>query len=836
MPADSYNAIRHHFDRLASDEDAVRLASSYGILAGLSSCPPDALQKILDRLLKGLASGPPDFGQLLDLLKNRTRAEGNVSGQEARDHRLGRLFGLEAIVKSEIVFQPGCCEERWKPVVDLLLDLGTEKTWLREECGWIIYEALRKNGSTDETRIHAESAVERLCEKQVAMTPEGVAIWLKVHELYPDIRLPKRPWRHRDPLEARNLDELARVLKEASAEEFPSSKSDGKDQQRGMWTPKLHFAWGVILERLYTTDKSLLDFAPKKGALTLTRFWQHVVDDTLFAASASQERKHWGFLLSAKVIHDAPKQWVTVVFSRNMIRCLINHLSDGERYLHRISLRSLKALHIRIELDPDLAHAAVVALTRKPGTPNFDHVTKTKTVASLFHQASDDALLDIVRDYERTIRRPDEDDPKKAEDSDAQHSAVQDQAFILLYSLVLFQLYNGDEDALSVLSDLDACFAGIRAGKNGNNTHDSDILIEVLLSLISRKSTLLRRLSEQVFGIFAGDMTNSSVQLLLDVLASEESIAGQQTMFEQEDGDASDDTSSNDAQMVDSGAISATGDLSNPKKRKLNLAPDGKDEVSVTSGSDRDTPTESGSTSGSEMAGSGMDMDQGSDETARLNAALAQIVGTRPFDEKADASISDEELMNDDEMFALDDQMVSVFKERKKSTNKKEEKRDAKETMINFKNRVLDLLEIFVKQQHRNPLALEMIAPLLTLGRTSRSKQLADRACSIIRTFAQKCRGKEIPPVEDDERVWPVLHAVHREAKQGSSKVHATACSQASLAIVKILVDSDKTHVVGVASLYAATQIEWLQGSCRLQPAFFSDFLNWSTSYTKQNR
>ena len=227
-----------------------------------------------------------------------------------------------------------------------------------------------------------------------------------------------------------------------------------------------------------------------------------------------------------------------------------------------------------------------------------------------------------------------------------------------------------------------------------------------------------------------------------------------------------------------------------------------------------------------------------SDELQRLNAALAEITGTKPFradGTQSDRSSSDED-MDDDEMFALDDQMASVFKERRKVSSKKSEKRDAKETIVNFKNRVLDLLELYVKHQHENPLVLNLILPLLTMCRTTTTKQIADRGCGIIRELSQKCKGKGLVVVESDETVWALFADIHQEAKREASRAHATACSQSSLVLVKVLISSDPKNVKRIVAQYGTTQTEWLQGQCRVQPSLFSDFLNWSSSYSKQHQ
>ena len=100
-----------------------------------------------------------DFETVLGILKSSTSPVGKVSGQvlkfhypssfselidhkEERDHHLGRLFGLKAVVTSGILFERGSTSGQWTEIVDLLLELAKKKPWLREECGFVIYAAI----------------------------------------------------------------------------------------------------------------------------------------------------------------------------------------------------------------------------------------------------------------------------------------------------------------------------------------------------------------------------------------------------------------------------------------------------------------------------------------------------------------------------------------------------------------------------------------------------------------------------------------------------------------------------------------------------------------------
>lgn len=230
------------------------------------------------------------------------------------------------------------------------------------------------------------------------------------------------------------------------------------------------------------------------------------------------------------------------------------------------------------------------------------------------------------------------------------------------------------------------------------------------------------------------------------------------------------------------------------------------------------------------------DADEDGDELAILNAKLAQIVGTRPGKEDLDAeddSSSDEE-MTDEQMFELNGSLENIFREQKKVTSKKTERKDARENIINFKCRVLDLLEIYVKQEHGKRLSLRLSLPILTVVRKTTSPLVSRKACDVMREHARLCKGDGIPEVNDTGSVFGLLEAVHIEAMKEGSNAHASACSQASLLLVRVLVAHDRECLRRIVKIYGATQESALfDSSCKVKTSFFTDWLNWCTSARK---
>lgn len=226
------------------------------------------------------------------------------------------------------------------------------------------------------------------------------------------------------------------------------------------------------------------------------------------------------------------------------------------------------------------------------------------------------------------------------------------------------------------------------------------------------------------------------------------------------------------------------------------------------------------------------------DELEAFDAKLAEALGTHRADKDIDAkSDTSEADMDDDQMEALDEQLVKVFKARNQSTIKKKDKKDARKNMLNFKNRVLDLLEIYVRKCNSSILALQLIVPLLQLARKSKVQQIASRASNVLREYTKHGKPNNLPalPKTEVQSTWELLRSIHRGAMHSGPGFYSASCSQASLLVVKILVAHDKTNINGIVDVYAATRKEQLLSSkCHVQPSFFSDWNNWCVSAAKQ--
>jgi hypothetical protein len=398
------------------------------------------------------------------------------------------------------------------------------------------------------------------------------------------------------------------------------------------------------------------------------------------------------------------------------------------------------------------------------------------------------------------------------------------EGFVLLYSLTLLQVYNGDGDAIMMLDDLDASRKAM--AKNKDSGEGSDAFVEIVLSFLGNPRILFRKIGEEAFSIFASEIGSEGLQSLAEILDTEENLEGQKELFNQGDDDAeeakSDDDSDDDSEM-DSDVEMIDSD------------------VEMVNGEAGDSGSDSSDSDSSESDDDEEDEDNEDDaELTQFNNLLQMTLGTSKANMDGDGDDSDESDMDDEQMMALDPQLSKIFKQRSQVTSKKKDRETAKQNVVQFKSRVLDLLAIYLDKQYSNALTLEILLPVLRRTRASANKQLAEKSAKMLKTyFDTRSKHKApLPKPESVETVWAILKGIHEEAKNGGgAKAHAEVCSSASLHVVKVLVGLDRANYAGVVDVYAETQKQWFTDKkSPLQPTLFTQFLNWSMNAQKQGK
>jgi DNA polymerase phi len=417
--------------------------------------------------------------------------------------------------------------------------------------------------------------------------------------------------------------------------------------------------------------------------------------------------------------------------------------------------------------------------------------------------AAKDSALSTVGKILKKIR-------KSEKRSDLQSKAPL-QALALLYSLSVFQLYNGEAEAASILDELKLCYDKLIRHKDSEDTEASEVLVELLLSFISKPSALFRKVTSHVFGAFMSDMTAGGLKLMTDVLESGESLRGQQSLFDQEsdneNGEEEDELDS-DIEVVDMNAEEGNFNVHTEEEQ----SEDDEEESNVDDEEEQSEKDE---------------------DAKKLDEALAQALGTHRLDEDHEAESDSDADMTDSEMMALDSKLVEIFSQRKKVPNKKQDQKDAKETVVNFKSRILDLLDIYVKKQASNPLAFGLLLPLLQLMRSTKTKSLSEKAHNIIIAFAKASKGvkkEDLMEVDVDEML-KLMKDIHLEATKDPSHVFAKAASTASLLAASRLFRIDRSNGRKIVKVYADSQGAVLEDGLKIHAAFFHDFANWVQSH-----
>lgn len=201
---------------------------------------------------------------------------------------------------------------------------------------------------------------------------------------------------------------------------------------------------------------------------------------------------------------------------------------------------------------------------------------------------------------------------------------------------------------------------------------------------------------------------------------------------------------------------------------------------------------------------------------------------------------SEEEEMDDDQMMAIDDQLAQIFKESRKGKSKGgfpcihsyvsharltfclDE--NAQREATHFKNRILDLLDIFIKRQPTSPHVLRLIIPLvdLVLGSGSDEQQLSDKTGGLLRSRVGKL--KDVPTAVDVNEVTPILEELHTRARKVHSSDALAIISQCSLYVSKVLLHNQADD--NVVQVYRQSLVDFMtRKASDLNARFFDDII-----------
>ena len=226
---------------------------------------------------------------------------------------------------------------------------------------------------------------------------------------------------------------------------------------------------------------------------------------------------------------------------------------------------------------------------------------------------------------------------------------------------------------------------------------------------------------------------------------------------------------------------------------------------------------------------------------SKIEEAL-RASGIEPADDsERDDDSEEEELMDDDQMMAIDEQLAEIFRSRvseKKGgkgeglllvvavsrANSQPLDANAQREATHFKNRVLDLVDIYVKKQPSSPYIPLLVPPLLQLIMTASPEegQLSEKATGILRSRIVKL--KEYPGKDDGIDIGFILEDSHSKARHASSGDILTTFGQCCCYLVRAL--NHNTPNGTERRIYRQSLEDFVtRKASRLNPAFFQEFI-----------
>ncbi|XP_073471144.1 myb-binding protein 1A [Aquarana catesbeiana] len=346
-------------------------------------------------------------------------------------------------------------------------------------------------------------------------------------------------------------------------------------------------------------------------------------------------------------------------------------------------------------------------------------------------------------------------------------------AYQQLLLLVGIHLFKTPEESMELLNDIHNCLekAMKKKKKKKKETEDSqepewvEVMVEILLSLFSQPSKLFRMVARNVFKMICPFVTKNALQLILNVFDPEE-------------------------EQNEESAVVVTDE----KGQKMQASGD-EDEEST---SDEDSAMEDDQEDDKESEDEEELPEEDVNEVFRKQLMDALHAG-----KAMDGDDSDDEL-DDETMMALDENLSALFAEQKKRIQaKKDQKAKIRHEKIlrrDFKTKVLDLIEVFVKKQSSSPLVFNIIEPLLSVIQQSMSSDSNQQEQDFLRKTADifmndLCKSKhyckDVSELKDDLHDM-MERLVKRASKQSDSSV-ALYCFSASLYLFKVLKWTDQT-------------------------------------------
>lgn len=159
-------------------------------------------------------------------------------------------------------------------------------------------------------------------------------------------------------------------------------------------------------------------------------------------------------------------------------------------------------------------------LTNKSTDPSTFAYHVVKVISSRQKQSAsftpllvmDSALMEVMRKARRLLEKI----HVKEQSSSAEKKPLL-TAFKLLSSLLILQVYDGDADAVNMVDELKDSYYKLLDREKSRSQEGSEVLIEIILSLLAKPARLFRRIGPHVYSALAKDINESALQSMIQV-------------------------------------------------------------------------------------------------------------------------------------------------------------------------------------------------------------------------------------------------------------------------------------------------------------------------------
>ncbi|QSL65681.1 hypothetical protein MERGE_002994 [Pneumocystis wakefieldiae] len=831
------------------------------------------------RLVKGLSSSRGhsrlgfstalsedlDVEEIVKLIEKYNEEKGDHSAQEERDFLFGKLFGIKAILVSKILERTKSVEKIEK-VIDALLGLSLKKGWLREPCFFVLNDILIQLKDFPQYEKVCGLTLKKICDLKMSRTPEGVGIILTIHKFKDLESIGNTQWSPLNPLDSSNLEILAKVLRNDSI--------DSETKQNGNWNAKLHFVWNIIIET-YTLGTN------KAVNSSLLEFWTKVIDESFFSAASSLERKFLGFKVFNIALSKIENSDIPHLFSKNFMRCFINHLSDENRYLNKISNKVISCIISTANTRQKAILPIIESLLGPLGALNFDKITKTKLVESLISLADETTLWDILQLLKTITCSP----YSKNEDIDQKRQISIDMMLGILRNkkcnksnewiinyITFFVTYGYFEpksknfehsfstNTKTILrSRLSSSLAYLNS-KNHSIEHNknsqkqffwSSFIIELIISLSeSEKYNLSINMDPETL-----EIRDKSIKIFKKVLIkkydSEKKTTQELFAFEL--------LYSLSILQLFNGDPEASSVLEELKicyndffKKKIELS---ENAIEIL------TDILLGFLSKHSVLFRKLVEQTFRYLSDKINhKCLLLLINVLQANENSGKDTLFEEIASDEDYNIIDNDSKSLDNHDKTDTEEdfnnkindikkdnifnesldnslsisdEDVENDSEKSIDDEEIKVLDLLDIFLELRNEDPIILDLVLPLLILIRTTSSDIVSNRARNLIGN--KLCKAKINLNEIEVEHAFDILKKIHEDALKIKKKGTGIPYSQSSIFLVKIIIFKDINYIDQILKIYSTTFNTWItKKKIKLQASLFTDLINWGAQFRQK--